>query len=231
MKKVIVILVAGLLLIRLAACVSKPKEPDSTTNPTTVTTAAEITEAKKSSDAGPYEAFLKSGQWALLQDGAWDLLERDFELTAYKVFDFDGDGVDELWLEASKSDGFDKHSGFYTIENAQIKELLSGYLSSGSSGGDYVAMYYDAQTQQHLAGLVGNTNGFDRFAIYGTYYEYKNGQLREVLDLTLTSGYEEIDSETVYTVNGKQTTEEEHNQAYARLTKPTDKKFLLEDTP
>ena len=233
MKKIIYLLAAALFLIGLAACAAQPQETPMTagTTPprtasaspsTTVTTAVEI------QDAGLYEAFLASKQWKLMEDGAGDLVEWDFELTAHKIFDFDGDGVDELWLEASEPGGFDKFSGFYAIEDAQVKELLSGYITGGSIGGDEVAMFYDTQTKQHLVSVVGYAGGFGGNASYGTYYEYKNGHLREVLDLKLESLFER---EPVYEIDGEQVTEAEYNQALARMTEPTDKTFLLEGTP
>ena len=220
MKKVIVILVIGLLLIQLLACVSKPQESD--VLPTTVTAAAEISEAEL------YEEFIASREWTLMEDGAGDLSEWEWELTARKIFDFDGDGVDELWIEASEPGGFDKFSGFYTVEDAKVKELLFGYITGGTIGGDEVAMCYDTQTQQHLVGLAGYTGGFGGGAHSTTCYEYKTGQLREVLSMEELSMH---GSETEYTVNGAQVTEDEYNQAHARLTKPTDETFLMGTPP
>ena len=220
MKKLLYLLAAGLFLTGLAACAAKPEEPASTT----VTTSAEINETEL------YEEFLESREWALMEDGAGDLSEWDFELAAQKIFDFDGDGVDELWIEASEPGGFDLFSGLYTIESAQVKELLSGYVTGGSIGGNCVVAYYDTQTQQHIVSLVGYAGGIGGGGgvRYGTYYEYENGQLREVLDLKLESLY---GREPVYTVNGEQVTEEKYNQTLARLTKPTDETFLLGKNP
>jgi len=229
MKKCTCLLAAGLLLLSLTACAAKPEEPAPTTTATTVATAAETNDiGEEPGEAELYEAFIESRQWTFMEDGAGDLSEWDFELTARKMFDFDGDGVDELWIEASEPGGFDKFSGFYCIEDAQVKELLTGYITGGTIGGDEVAMYYDTQTKQHLAGLSGYAGGFGGNASYGTYYECENGQLREVLSLEMESMF---DSEPVYTVSGKQVTEEEYELAQARMIEPTDKKFLLEDTP
>jgi len=197
---------------------------------TTVTTAAETNDvAEEPSEAALYEAFLESRQWALLEDGAGDFVDRGFEITAQKMFDFDGDGVEEFWLRAKEPENQERINKFYTIQNAQVKELLSGFAFIGTQGGDEIAVYYDTQTKQHLMSLVYyESGGTDGRAHSITCYEYKNGQLREVLDL------DELHlrgRDPVYTVNGKQATEEEYNKAYARLTEPTDKKFLLEETP
>jgi len=51
-------------------------------------------------------------------------------------------------------------SAFYTIENNQIKELVSGYECGGSFRGDYVQLYWEKETGNIYLGTKGFYGGF-----------------------------------------------------------------------
>jgi len=205
-----------------------------------------------SEDEDIYYEFMQSGEWK--GDEVWldegNLEGQGIEITAYKIFDFDGDGVKELWLEAYDNE-FRRHaySAFYKIEDGQVKRLLYGVLSGGSMGGDWVTVRYDTYTEKHLLSLIGSFGGFGGRSSTGKYYEYENGELNEAFSmLTMyqtAKNYREEDLEglyyvdedddrepewrtiTIYEIDDERVTKEAFEQMRERLIEPIDDTFIL----
>ena len=190
-----------------------------------------------------YEKFIQSRQWAA---GEADL---PADITAYTIFDFDGDGIQELWLEAYDETGPQKSgiSGFYSIKNAQVEQLLRGTLSGGSIGGEEIVICYDTVTEKHLIGLDGFYGGFDGSAHSSVYYEYKKGDLHQAISGLMLSqakenySAEELEDEalyyvesnefknyiTVYEVDDVRVRKDIYEETMVRLTEPLDEKYIM----
>jgi tetratricopeptide (TPR) repeat protein len=204
-----------------------------------------------------YYQFMNSRQWAEDYRLGDYVGTTDIEITAYKIFDFDDNGTNELWLEAYAYDYRPRGiSGFYTIEGGQVKNLLIGNLSGGSIGGDWVAVRFDAQTGNHLIGLEGFAGGFGGNSSWGEYFEYVNGQISGVFNIFTMSQVEYNFSETqledetlyyveehnlfsesepqsryitIYEIDNVQVTREAYEQIRTRLLNPSEEKFILKD--
>ena len=177
--------------------------------------------------AGPekYHAFMDSKDWAVYKDdfGAHHLPE--LFPTNYTIFDFDNNGVEELWLEGYNYSGMSPYgiSGFYTIEAGSVVTLLSLYLSDGSVGGEWLGMYYDTTTNRHVVGVSGHAGGFGGTASWNKYYDYINGTLTLITELTAT----DMDDEITYEINGEEASKENYERLSDRFTEPKDPKYEL----
>lgn len=52
------------------------------------------------------------------------------------------------------------HSAFFSAEDGQLKELLSGYQCGGSLGGDFVHLWFDREEEAVKFGVSGEFGGF-----------------------------------------------------------------------
>jgi hypothetical protein len=202
-----------------------------------------------------YYEFMRSKEW---RNDDWDLYwfapDTEHEITSYKIFDFDGNGVYDLWIEMEDDTGFRPAgiSAFYTIEDGQVKRLLDGSLSGGTMGGDWITTAYDSQTGEHLIGVTGYMGGFGGRNNWSRYYRYINGELSRAFSISEMSQveinysddeladdtlfYVEDDSPfgssdgrfiTVYRVNDVQVTREVYEQMKARINSPIDERYIL----
>ena len=247
-------LCAALTLLMLASCGEEAPsgEPTPSLTPSAPSPSPELISTE---DEDIYYEFMQSGEWRNDNTWYWDdegsLVPEWLEISAYKIFDFDDDGVKELWLEAYEDGGYSRwgYSAFYSVENGQVKRLLYGHLSQGSIGGGWVVAYYDTQTEKHLLSLIGSFGGFGGRGSSGKYYEYENGELNEAFSIFsewhpnrdyydeeiegLLHYVDEDDYDTVwhrvaiYEINDERVTKEAFEQMKERLIDPIDEKFIL----
>ena len=98
----------------------------------------------------------------------------------YKLYDLDHSGEPVLYFFAEPynySSFPESHSGLYAIQDNQLVELLTGYECGGSSGGNYVCLWYDRETAQVFPGTWGHSGGFGGHAYRGTVCERKGGKM------------------------------------------------------
>ena len=178
-----------------------------------------------------YMNFVNSKEWA--KDDPYlsgNYYDTDLEVTNYKIFDLDNDGVSELWIEAyeyaqSWSYGI---SGFYALEAGEIVLLLSGNISGGSMGGDCIATRYDTQSSKHVVGKVGHVGGFGGIYEYQEYYNYSNGKITLICDFAYEengSGGDNVKND--YYVDGFSTTKDKYDKVAGRFKEVTDSRYSL----
>jgi hypothetical protein len=101
----------------------------------------------------------------------------------FKLFDVDGSGKPILYIYAKpfiRSNFPQSYSGFFSIGNNKVNELLTGYECGGSMGGNYVCLYKDNKTSKIVIGTFSHAGGFGGYAAGGTYYNYKNGKAYKI---------------------------------------------------
>ncbi len=59
------------------------------------------------------------------------------------------------------------HSGFFLLENGQVKELVTGYECGGSMRGGYICFWYDTAKSVQKPGTRGSWGGFGGYAYSG----------------------------------------------------------------
>ena len=172
--------------------------------------------------------YVESGQWLSdyheQSDGFYD---SELEITASKIFDFDGDGISELWLEAYENSvmwGWGI-TGFYTVLDGEVTTVLSGEVSGGSIGGDRVVTSYDALLERHVLGKIGTVGGFGGQNTYSFYYDYAEGALTELTSFEATVYWDEDEYECV--VNENEASLEQYVAMESRFTEPVDEHFIL----
>ena len=171
------------------------------------------------------QEFMDSGLWL----GAYT--EIGLEVTSFKIFDFDGDGISELWIEAyedSKMWNFGI-SRFFTVIDGQVEMLLFGEMSGGSIGGDRVVSAYDTLNNCHVIGLMGYAGGFGGEGAYCKYYGYNSGKLNEIANFHMTVYWADSDEDDEYIVDGNPLSLQEYEEALLRFTEPVDKRYILMD--
>ena len=186
--------------------------------------------------------YMDSGQWLVdllgpdIED-EWGLFAGEepetceLEITNFKIFDFDGDGINELWLEAYEDSvtwswGM---SGFYAVVDGEVKNLIIGQQTGGSLGGDYVVMGYDIANKRHIimkSGFVSFVDEPRGQITYSSYYDYFNGELRFIAALENTFYVDEkIPRE--YFVDVMPVSEEEYFDMEARFREPIDPLYYM----
>jgi hypothetical protein len=204
-----------------------------------------------------YENFLKSKEWRKVKQGEEPFEIDSVEVESKKIFDFDSNGIPELWFIAKTSGeasmGKEEISGFCTITDNKVKILLSGYISGGTIGGDSVDIRFDKKTSEHVVGLTGYAGGFGGNMSWANYYSYKTGTLNQIIQFSQMSQIDEqyddkelqdpalyyIEKEnpfkssgaksyiTIYKVNDKQITKEVYQKTVKRFILPGNKEFVI----
>ena len=204
-----------------------------------------------------YTEYMESAQW---QDeyepqDEYESDITDFKITTSKVFDFDDNGIPELWLHAESSNelglgGPARRDIFCTIEGSNVIQLLSGYKSGGSMGGSEIAVYYDTKTLTHVICKEGYAGGFGGSLWWTEVYDFSNGSITEVTqyegidqiarnyvdgELDNPGWYYPSDREiggqalfTVYYVDGEQVQKETYDRVSNRFTAPINEGFKLQ---
>lgn len=134
-----------------------------------------------------------SAFWELVQSGSFyvgnmaDLNPRmeiffsewNFARSVYRIYDLGHTGQPVLYVysEPYNQSGPRKMScsGFFTAQEGNPVCLLSGYECGGTSGGNYMCLWYDNQEEKLLLGESGYAGGFGEIASYGSIYDYADG--------------------------------------------------------
>ena len=180
----------------------------------------------------------------LFSDGFWEILAiRDDEVTdehamylsyleqykttAYKIFDFDGDGVLDLWFEAEENDDIQTQNriitGLCTIANRKVELLLYGN-GGWNAGGNYVTVMKNKETSANVIVFVDSLGGYDS-GIRVTrqrFYAMKNGGLSELETLRYTYRWatEQMGAESIYEVDGVYVSKEIYEKTANTYTNP-----------
>ena len=167
----------------------------------------------------------------------------------YRIYDFGHTGKPFLYVYSKPyvqdGPGHISYSGFFTCQEEDTVCLLSGYENGGTSGGNYVCLWYDNEKEELLLGEYGHVGGFGGDAVYRSIYDYADGAISERVSLEWIgqsarnySQEELIDNaewyydereepytrETIlyaayieeYSVNGELTTREQYNKVWKR---------------
>ncbi|MCL2387693.1 MAG: TraB/GumN family protein [Defluviitaleaceae bacterium] len=147
----------------------------------------------------------------------------NWRITDKNIFDFDGDGVLDLWFRAvwGEEDFISPRwsssmTGFATIADGEVVLLSSGYTSGGSIGGDFVTFGYDQETSEYVLMLRGFMGGFGGNYNSANIYSMRNGELTRLyrIDNTfLGAAHNDGEDEHIFRVNG----EEVSYEVYTRI--------------
>lgn len=70
-------------------------------------------------------------------------------------------------------------SAFFSVEDGELKELLSGYQCGGSLGGDFVHLWFDRDEEIVKIGVSGEWGGFGGYSSNHEIYSYETGVMEE----------------------------------------------------
>ena len=167
-----------------------------------------------------YWDYIKSNEWRSFSREIGPRVE-ELDRTQTIFYDFDGDGVLEMWFKASngKSSGWPETlSLFCTIKNGRVEQLLKSGECGGELGGDYVTLTYSEDDNKLRIGNFYHARGFGGVSGSLTSYDYSNSTLKKYLEYSGTS-YNDQPSKN--TINGKSVSEEEYRdftQKYHNLS-------------
>lgn len=108
-----------------------------------------------------------------------DLRHEDLTVRLYRV---EGGGRPVLYLHSEPylSTNFPlSQSAFFSVENGQLKQLLSGYQCGGSLGGDFVHLWFDREEETVKIGATGKFGGFGGHSSNHEIYSYEAGRVKE----------------------------------------------------
>jgi len=181
-----------------------------------------------------YLAFLESSYW--LQVPCFQCCGElkpifnfdDWRITDKSIFDFDGDGVLDLWFRAvwGEEDFISPRwsssiTGFATIKNNEVVLLLSGYTTGGSIGGDFVAFGYDQETFEYVIILNGFAGGFGGNYSSTIIYSMQTGELARLYWIDYTyfwAAHHAGEEEHIFRVSGEDVCYEVYAQIANRFT-------------
>ncbi|MDR1704609.1 MAG: hypothetical protein LBS19_07985 [Clostridiales bacterium] len=133
-----------------------------------------------------YNGFAESLEWAdgsELEDWGTDITS--LEITRFEIMDLDGDSVPELLMDAftggeTRNGGM---SGLYRIDGSEVVQLLEGFLTGGSLGGDYIRHCTDTWAAEPMIALTGRAGGFGGTASWSEFYAFRDGELAKITEI------------------------------------------------
>ena len=181
-----------------------------------------------------YNAFL-TGRVATVREREG---VQDYEIADFYIVDFDGDGVPELYYKLS-SDSWKTISGFCTIENGQVVELIdTNNLPSHSFMPDYLGIghiygAYDYMLKKHVIRVEHSFGDGGIGSVRNTFYALKDFRLELLDDFLIDFEYEEPDDpEPMYYyfyLNGREVTYDEMDEAAERYGPPDNFVYDLDE--
>lgn len=188
-----------------------------------------------------YTAFLESGDWAVIpnmQAGGYLTINPDglFEITGTSILDFDGDGVLDLWFRAEsvrrrcRFTNSAVITGFATIVDGEVVQLLHGYITGGSIGGTFVTARFNTETSEHLIMRGYFSGGWGGRSSGANLYSMHNGELTLEYWFERRHYMETIHEEAkeLFWVNGEEVSEDDYNQFTSRFEWPSDDALIWE---
>lgn len=128
------------------------------------------------------------------RDGGIPLATETDETRGYYKFsklyrlEKNGDLLLYFYMEPYIPVGFPlSYSGFYTVRDGKIVNLMTGFECGGSARGDCICLWYDTEQSRCLTGLRDACGGFGGFSYGGQVYEIRNGEAVECASFYTTS--------------------------------------------
>ena len=108
-----------------------------------------------------------------------DFDDKNIGINATAMFDFNEDGVYELYFTALSQNSYLPRglSSLLTIENGKPKPLLHGVQTGGGWFGEYITFYYDNQTKRDVITLEQYGYGGGAFDYEHKIYDYRGTEL------------------------------------------------------
>ena len=134
-----------------------------------------------SRDRAIYLSYLTSGEW---QENFINKIHENYleemEITATSMFDFDGNGVYELWYEANTVYGYPSVSSVLTIESGKVKNILTCSTRGSTIERSDIRFFRDSNKEEDVIGLIEREDEiFGKSESY-SFYNYSNAKLTSV---------------------------------------------------
>ena len=140
---------------------------------------------------GLYQEFTKSGSISIEENeydsvSAHTVTQEDLRAhkKKYKLYDLNHSGEPLLYFEADPYAPTDcdpyTYSGFFTVRNSQLVEVVTVYEYDGSGQGDSACIWYDKETARAFPGFRGFWGDFAEYSAYGVVYEKRNGKVTSI---------------------------------------------------
>lgn len=102
-----------------------------------------------------------------------------------RLYDIDNSGTPILYCYVGDGDVWRvsfplSNSGFYTIQDGKVYQILNGEECGGSARGDYVCLWKAIENGELYIGLDGAAGGFGGYADYSSIYTYEDGIVEEI---------------------------------------------------
>lgn len=121
----------------------------------------------------------KEDFWQLTQEKQPGFEELDKQY--FRYYEIDGTVMLYYYAEPADWEGMPfSESALYVDNGTEVVEILSAAECGGSSGGNYICFYRDAETDEVLIGTKGHAGGFGGWAGDGSVYRYQDGELEEI---------------------------------------------------
>ncbi len=179
-----------------------------------------------------YKKYLASREWATYEYEGKKLTDKGLVVDNSVVFDYNGDGVFEMYLDTTYNYDLEIPEPYYshepsyllTIEDGKVKPLLSALYISGDEGGSRVRlMYSDADDSVYLAssealykydnGISANTTNIELYKMSGTNLTEEP----ETIFSEVKTNDEGIKTAAVYKLNGEKVKEADYDKKYDSL--------------
>lgn len=129
--------------------------------------------------------------WNLLKNGSiftediydWGVFDSEWNCAgnSCRIYDYWHTGKPVLLVRCEpyvqEGPGQLSYSALFSWKGEEAVCLLEGYECGGTSGGDEVCFWYDTEEEQLLLGTSGYAGGFGGHAVYGSVYDYEDGEI------------------------------------------------------
>ncbi len=169
-----------------------------------------------------YEEYISDNEWRSYINFASDSKKPIDNTNLTELFyifaDIDSNGVPEMWLYANNPDSKvrpETHTLLLTIEDGDVKEIISDNSIDGTIGGGWIRFGYDTKTKDIV---ICDSVASSGVYTHNVYYTYEDGSLNEITDASAEYQHNAFRHTEKYMVDDKEVDEDEYSKVISRFS-------------
>ncbi|MBQ3969379.1 MAG: hypothetical protein II685_02695, partial [Clostridia bacterium] len=165
-----------------------------------------------------YLEFMNNDEWKTYEDVVYPNIDIEkCSIAHYKIFDYDNEGIPELWIfakDGASSVNEITASAIYTICDGEVDTLLTGSTCGGTMGGNTISFVKDKADGRYYISDTSVVGGFGGTETERVIYNYIDGELSVKSDQYMLAWQNTELGTNEYKIDSKNVTINDFSAAY-----------------